>query len=367
MDINRNNYEAFLLDLLEGRLSVEEERELNEFLKHHPEYVMDLPDTELWRLEKSHVSFPARDRLKKEFPVADTRLSVANFDLFSIARMEGDLTLQQEEEHRSMVYRDKRKEEEWSVWQKARLVPEQIQFQGKKSLKRRRAVKSRVVWLSAISAAATVALLLTLFRMDPVVPGPELSVASSEELPNSQEPPAVVKEEPSAEVQKEPPVAVKKPAMFSVKKVPTRQVESEIKRSQEPPTGLTDSSNLVKPEIVEPRPLRIAGNLSSTSEFVGKYTSDRIEPFHIPTVSPNLASLSVAQISELDRQELFDDFTEQYNISLMSAANAGIRGINKLTGSDISLLASRDEEGDISGFRLKSKRFSVTRPLGREE
>jgi hypothetical protein len=366
MDINRNNYEAFLLDLLEGRLSVEEERELNEFLKHHPEHVMDLPDTELWRLEKSHVSFPARDRLKKEFPVADTRLSVANFDLFSIARMEGDLTPQQEEEHRSMVSRDQRKEEEWSVWQKARLVPEKIQFHGKKSLKRKRAVKSRVVWLSAISAAATVALLVTLFRIDPVVHGPELSIATSEEPSNSEEPLTVVQEEPLVEIREEPlakireetAVAEKNPAMFSIKKAYVRQ---------ESPFGLTDSSNLVKPEMVEPRSLRIAEHLSGTSELVDRSTSDRIEPFHIPRVSPNLASLSVAQIAELDLQELFDDYTEEHNISLMSAANAGIRGINKLTGSDISLLASRDEEGDISGFRLKSKRFSVTRPLNREE
>ncbi len=375
MDINRNNYEAFLLDLLEGRLSVEEERELNEFLKHHPEHVVNLPDTELWRLEKSHVSFPARDRLKKEFPVADTRLSGANFDLFSIARMEGDLTPQQEEEHRSMVSRDKRREKEWSVWQKARLVPEQIQFHGKKSLKRQRAVKSRVVWLSAISVAATVALLVILFRMDPVVPGPELSVATSEETSNSQEPPTVVQEkqsaefheEPLAEVPEEPTVAVKKPVMFSVKKAHVRQAEFKTNRSQESPAGLTDSSNLVKSEVIEPRPLRIAGNLSNTTELVGKSTSDRIEPFHIPTVSPNLTSLSVAQIAELDLRELFVDYAEEHNISLMSAANAGIRGINKLTGSDISLLASRDEEGAISGFRLKSKRFSVTRPLGREE
>ena len=72
-------------------------------------------------------------------------------------------------------------------------------------------------------------------------------------------------------------------------------------------------------------------------------------------------------MADMDRRELFEEFTQEHNISLMSVANAGIKGINKLTGSDISLLASRDEEGDISGFRLKSKRFSVTSPLGREE
>ena len=367
MDINRNNYEAFLLDLLEGSLSFEEEKELNEFLKHHPEFVVDLPDTELWRLEKNHVSYPSRDQLKKEFPVADTKLSETNFDFFSIARMEGDLTSRQEEEHHSMVSRDESREVEWRAWQKARLVPEQIQFHGKKNLKRKKAVNGRMVWMSAISAAAALTLLLVLLRMDPVVPGPELSITTSEETLKSPEPQTVVQEEPPAMVQEEPPVTVKKPELVSVNKVQNQSTELETKRSQGPPAGLSDSSYPILMVEPEARPIRIAGNLTSSSELLANHTPDRIEPINIPTVSPNLVSLSVGQIAELDRKELFDDFTEEHNISLLSVANAGIKGINKLTGSDISLMASRDEEGDVSGFRLKSKRFSLTRPLGREE
>ena len=41
--------------------------------------------------------------------------------------------------------------------------------------------------------------------------------------------------------------------------------------------------------------------------------------------------------------------------------------INRLAGSDISLMAPRDEEGEVSGFRLKSKRISLSRPLSRDE
>ena len=355
MDINRNNYEAFLLDLLEGRLSVEEERELNEFLKHHPEHVVDLPDIDLFSLEKNHVIFPGKDQLRKEFPAADTHISAANFDLFCIARMEGDLSPQQEEEHRTMVSGDDRRLEEWSTWKKTRLVPEQIHFAGKKSLKRKKAVRGRMIWLSVLSAAATLTLLLILLRTDPLMPGPDLSVAGPEESLPAQEQPIVIQEAPLTAAQ-ETPLAL-------LKKEPSAVVREE----KESLAGLNDSYIHITTEDPEPRPIRIAGQLSASSELVSFSSSDRIEPLHIPPVSTNLTSLSMAQIAELDRRKLFDEFTEEHNISFMSVAKAGIKGINKITGSDISLLASRDEQGDVTGFRLKSKRFSVTSPLARKE
>jgi hypothetical protein len=69
----------------------------------------------------------------------------------------------------------------------------------------------------------------------------------------------------------------------------------------------------------------------------------------------------------MDLQEMVENYAEEKDFSLWKIADAGIRGINKLAGSEISLMASRDEEGEVSGFKLKSKRFSLSRPLGQEE
>jgi hypothetical protein len=368
MDINRNNYEAFLLDLLEGRLSVNEERKLNDFLKQHPEYVADLPDIDLLSLEKPRLSYPLRNQLKKEFPTENTRISAANFDMFSIARMEGDLNSQQEEEHRYMVNVDDLRLEEWSAWQSTRLVPEHIPFPEKKKLRRNKALKGRVLWLSVISAAASLILAFVLLRMDPVEDGPGLSVAGPEELlpPHEQaialpETPLTAAEKtPMAVIEKEPSLALKEEAAVAVKKpVP------EIK--QESLAELSESSSQFEPEPVVSRPLRIAGHLSSNSELTSNSSEDRIESLHLPQVSPKLSSLSAVQLASLDRKVLINEFAEEHDISVMSVANAGIKGINKLTGSDITLLASRDEKGEVSGFHLKSKRFSFSRPLAREQ
>lgn len=369
MDINRNNYEAFLLDLLEGRLSVAEERELKEFLKAHPEHVVDLPDLDLLNLEKVHLTFPDRDLLKKELPSTETPLSTNNFDLYSIARMEGDLSQQQVDEHRSAIRSDEWLLQEWNRWQMIRLVPEQIRFPGKNSLKRRKPFKARMVIMGVFSAAAALTLLLLLFKMNPADPSEEDSRISSVVSPSIQDMPvenqeviSAVPEQDAVELpEQETSTMLKQEALSAA-------VEQESSlRIEEPVEEQTSPGDLTEQQILAQRPLRIAGQLTSSQDLLGVRDQDRIKPLEYTPVSPNLTSYSVGQLAEMDRQTLIRDFAEEHNISLMSVANAGIKGINKLTGSEISLLASRDEEGEVSGFQFKSRRLSIRGPIGREE
>jgi hypothetical protein len=375
MDINRHNYEAFLLDLLEGKLSAEEERELNVFLKHHPEHVVELPENELFNLEKPQISFPHRDQLKKAFPLADTPFTGAGFDMFSIARMEGDLSPQQEKEHQLTVERDPSKREEWESWQMTRLVPKQIPYPGKRKLKQRKAVNGRVLWLTLLSTAATLTLLFIVLRMNPLGSGPELSETDSAATPFYQEQAAAIPEAPLTEPEQLPVEKMEESSTARLAEASAAVPEESTKNAlieepvnmQESIAGQNDSPVAIVSDASSPRPLRIAEQLSVHPDLVVIQNADRIEPLPVSPVTPKLTSLSVMQMAEMDRQEFFQEFTEEHNISLMSVANAGIKGINKLTGSEISLLASRDDEGDVSGFRLKSKRLSVTSPLGRKD
>lgn len=350
MKINRDNYEAFLLDLQEGRLSVDEQKHLHDFLQLNPDCDALLPEPEQWILEGSKVSYPGREQLKREFPAPSTILTDHNFDLFSIARMEGDLTGEQEEAHRSMVAGDEQRSSQWLEWQQTRLVSEPLLFKGKDRLKHKNGQRNRVIWMSVISAAAAVALLIVLLRTEPVLPQQELTLQTSPDAKAQQAVDVPDPITPDLPVQKS-----KNPVMFSVKKDHERPVELEAKKA------------VVPQDDLQPRPVRISENRLNGLSLVGEPVPDRIEPLHVLQVSIHLGSLSVAQISGMDLQEIFEEYTEEKDFSLWTIANAGINGINKIAGSDISLLASRDEEGEVSGFQLKSKRFSLTRPLGQEE
>lgn len=367
MKINRHNYEAYLLDQLEGRLSVEDQKKLHDFLLLNPDCSGELSEMDLWILEPEKVHFQNSKLLRKEIPSHSTILENHNFDLFSIARMEGDLNSDQIMAHQTLVEADDHIAQEWMEWQRAILVPEPLVFEGKDQLRRRNGSGPRVIILSVISAAAAVAMLFVLFRTGPDLPLQEIVLqAPQEEVPQqaldvpaqSEAQIALVEpvENQMDQTTADPPAQkLKDPVLFSIKKDHDRslELESEI--------------NVVPQDDLQPRVLASAANQLSRSSRAAEAVPDQIEPLIVPPVPIHLSSLSIAQISEMDLQEMIEDYTEEKDFSLLKVANAGIKGINKLAGSDISLLASRDDEGDVSGYQLKGKRFSLTRPLARKD
>jgi hypothetical protein len=386
MEINRNNYEAYLLDLMEGNLSMEAEQALRKFLKRNPECGLFPDDPDPWILEKKFHAYPGKEELKKELPRRESVLSESNFDLFSIARLEGDLSPAQELEHEVLLERQDEKRKEWALWQHTRLKVTPVEYPGKEGLKRRTGRKGRIIWLSVISAAAAVALLFALFRTEADLT--EMEVAEEAPTQNSvtgdrqteerdlEDRQAADSQADDRQAQTVPSVSAAdgevlaiadEPVMFSIRKQADRPIVSGEKGKGDVSDPGQDSLRTTEPEEIQSRPLRLASYDAYGQELLNGGTYDQIKPLVLPPSDIHLSSLSLAQISEIDLQGAIDVYAEEKNISLWSIANAGIKGINRVTGSDISLLASRDEEGEISGFRFKSKRFSFTRPIDRPE
>ena len=202
MKINRHNYEAFLLDQMEGTLSREDQRELQEFLVKHPDLAVDQEAGIPWKLEAKTLSYPGKESLKKELPDSGTVPSESNFDLTSIARLEGDLTGEQERLHEALVNENSRLAAEWNTWQKLRLKAEPVEFSGKEQLKQKTGSGRRVLWITVLSSAAAVALLVTLLRMDFLSPPLETSreIALSDQgvdQPQPDTPPEITSSEPA--------------------------------------------------------------------------------------------------------------------------------------------------------------------------
>ena len=62
--INQHNYEAYLLDSMEGRLSVEQQLELDTFMALHPELAIDLEDLAEMTFDPQQAVFPNKEILK---------------------------------------------------------------------------------------------------------------------------------------------------------------------------------------------------------------------------------------------------------------------------------------------------------------
>ena len=375
MDINRNNYEAYLLDQMEGKLSLSDQQKLASFLRSNPDCVPIFDDTEPWVLEGHKVTYSGKGQLKKEFPGSDSRITESNFDLFSIARLEGDLTAPQEMEHEQMLEEDSKRREEWELWQHTSLKAPSLAYEGKSQLKKLPGLKRGVIWLTLLSSAAAIALLFVLLRVDIPSGGSPLAEQSTDQPASETGPQSRFEQEISSseepdllEVERGDSLArVEKPVLFSIKKNRERPEESSPKGEALVPQVTRDTVVPVEKEKLEPRPLRLASFDPLQATFLQSIEYDRIEPLDIPPIKASISKLSLAQLAEISIPETVDAYKEEKDISFWSVANAGIQGINKITGANMSLMASRDEEGDVSGFRFKSKRFSVARPIERSE
>lgn len=356
MMISRDNYEAFLLDRMEGNLSEADELRLQEFLVLNPDCNADLFVEEPIRLEADLANFPYSESLKKELPGAHSKFEKKHFELFSIARLEGDLTPEQLAGHQKAILEDSALAKEWVSWQNAHLNPEQIIFEGKDQLKHYKENKIRHMWYWSISAAAAISLIFILFRQSPVTLVDQLG---SQELETFQEallpePPGtalIVQNDPVLEVQRDP-VSTEEmaesvelensAAMFLIK-----EAEPDVVISPEP-VVLTQELNIERRKLafVDPD---------------GSFRKDEIKALELGIIPAGHPGLNMAQLSEVELSDLINDYSEEQDLSIWAIAETGLKGIGKLTGSDISLSTSRDEEGYVSGFKLKSKRISINR------
>ena len=113
--------------------------------------------------------------------------------------------------------------------------------------------------------------------------------------------------------------------------------------------------------------MRIARANTGSPENMDRGTYDRITPLDIPPASIHLSSLSLTQLADLELQERIENYSDSNDFSIWTLASKGIEGINRITGGEMSLMASRDEEGDLSGIRFRSKRFNVATPVRTDE
>jgi hypothetical protein len=378
MEINRQNYEAYLLDLLEGRLDEETTSRLKEFLLSHPECGPDLDEEIMWRLEPEAFRFSGRDRLKKEFPVPESILTVDNFDMFSVARMEGDLTREQETAHIIMVASESRWQKEWDQWQRTQLEKEIIPFRWKKDLKKRIVRPNPVLWTGVAAAAAAVALVLILIRTGAPgptpVPGPgEISRQESSRIMEDQQGNNAADEETTfTDINGSQKPDAERLAQTG------NPVSLSIRKHQDPPelTGLdwkgsllpsADSSDAVKADRTEPNPVDITLSAVRIAAIAETGTYDRILALDLPPVKGHEAALTMTTISEKGLRQASQDFLREKDITLLGIASAGIQGFSRLTGADLTFGITRDENGKITVIRFRSDLLSVDAPLRKSE
>ncbi len=88
--INRENYEIFFMDYLDGQLSPKQLEALKVFLNDNPDLKEELEDLSGFKLEAKEQSFPDKATLKKTPDLPE--INLGNIDAFLLHELEGNLS-----------------------------------------------------------------------------------------------------------------------------------------------------------------------------------------------------------------------------------------------------------------------------------
>ena len=132
--IDHSNYEAWLLDRLEGGLTAEQEALLDEFLRAHPELDMDGGGLPTLNDLDARLDQAEKDALKRDLP--PTGIGSEPLEDLLIARLEGDLTPDRTEALRHYLLAHPELQRTERIYTRTKLVPRSVVFTAKKDLER---------------------------------------------------------------------------------------------------------------------------------------------------------------------------------------------------------------------------------------
>lgn len=185
MNINRENYEVWFIDFIDGKLSNEARMELNAFLQANPDLKEELNTFEELNLEPSAISCDLAERLyKKESDL----MEISRPDYLLVKQMEEGLSDEEEKELAAMIREDESFIRRGVEFQHSRLTSGTISYEGKFTLLQKRILP---LWLNPgrIAAAVAAAVLLLALWNSSLLFTPEQDELVLEPMPSR---PAVV-------------------------------------------------------------------------------------------------------------------------------------------------------------------------------
>lgn len=159
MKINRNNYEAFFLDYLEDRLSVQEQQKLHRFLENNPDLKKELEFAEATSLPEANLTFPRKQQLyKSRFDREE------DFNKTAVEWVENTLSPEDKKEFEAYLNAHPKQKKEAEEFCKTILIPDdKIVFGNKNSLYRKTPRKALLWWLGRVAAVLVLGVLLFQF------------------------------------------------------------------------------------------------------------------------------------------------------------------------------------------------------------
>lgn len=360
ININRNNYEEIYIDFLDGNLSPSEQEQLFLFLDKNPDLKeeTELHDQELV-FEAEGVVFDKKHQLKKDKLLSGNALS--NFNELCIAYMEDDLSDSEAREFASFLKESKKHAAEYELFHSTRLVADESIVFPNKSVLRKKTFKLRTSYY-LLSAAASVMVLMALYLFLPK------QVVEVSKQPVAKMEPDVRKEiDQQNSVSTTQKMIVDKIEPINNNKIDYNDELYKVERNLNNHTLNKQTKVLTHAEapLEKLAPLQI-GLAAKNDNPPGQLAKATIYTMDVVRNEPEEEAMSIAGFLASVFNEKILKKEKKERIELFDIAQAGVKGINKLTGSKMTLERKYNENGIPDKTEFASKLIAFSTPIKKD-
>ncbi len=356
MNINRANYDIYIIDYYDGKLTPVESAELLYFISQHPDLEEEFNSFENFTLPADESKYRLQENLKKDFRDIST-ITDSNFEEFCIAYSENDLDEDSGKKLFEYLKKNPEKKKDFEGYQKLKLTADEtLQFPDKTILKK---PQTRILGLRRplIYTAAAAAVILILMVINYSRNTKNIEFTSSSDIQN-------IPVDTSKTISFQAPVAENKP-------MPNLTKKKVVNEKSHKTTALASSNDEDKPvkakrnglSYIALNPIQIS-HINCTQNPTGLTPTIKTLPVSKEVTTSGTGENSLAAFL-MKKVASFETATSRENLNIWTLAEAGVRGINILTESDVQLERTLNAKGKISSFAIESETFSFTTPINK--
>lgn len=169
MEININNYEIFIIDYLDNKLSPFETAQLIVFLEQHPHLKAELKGLDKIKVTPSSDDFFGfEDVIMQPNDFDAISISLKNYSYYFVAATEGDLSYTGNQNLYNFLKNNPQLEKEFNLFSNCKLTPgKKLTFKNKASLKKHLAPAYFKMFTNAAIAASVLILMSIFIRVEP--------------------------------------------------------------------------------------------------------------------------------------------------------------------------------------------------------
>jgi len=357
MQIDRNNYESYFLDFLEGRLPEQEIDHLLTFLKKNPDLEDSLQSIDKYLIESNNTITLNKNFLFKSLDNFHS-VNEDNFDEFSVAYYEKDLSDAASRDLSEYLKSNPGKLKDFEKYGEVILKPSlNVKYPFKSKLKKLSLWPIRkLIYFSSAAAAILLVIMYLIPSFRQINPTNQQTIAITEEKNNSR----------TGNINKYLKVIKGEETSGSRK---GNQINPENLMVKQPRFFNRSTIDSIHKEMINIKLI----NSIKINDLKLQFSFEKIAftPVKVKRDSKN-SNRSYFSIKEFALRKLHRNMetNPSYNgvgndLTLWDIAKLGVSGINKLTGTDIKLDRKIDDEGKIVAMNIESGKLGFSRSLSK--